>query len=106
MTQPNPGREGGHGTDPPLTLHVGREELVIRQRYEMASVVNDILIALWFLAGSVLFFSPELLRQGTWCFVAGSAELLARPVIRLSRQVHLRRKRGDGRYVQESSQDF
>jgi hypothetical protein len=102
VPQPNPGRDG----DRSLTLHVGSEELVIRQRYEMASVVNDILIALWFLAGSIMFFSPEWQREGTWCFVLGSVELLVRPVIRLSRQVHLRRKRSGGQYAQESGQDF
>ena len=75
----------------PLTFHLGREELTIRKRYEVVSIVNDILIALWFTAGSFLFFSESTTTLGTWFFVVGSIELLIRPVIRLTRRVHLGR---------------
>ncbi|MBR7671780.1 YrhK family protein [Streptomyces daliensis] len=90
-----------------LTVHVGHEELVIRQRYETVSIVNDILIAAWFIVGSVMFFSPDWTRTGTWCFLFGSVELLVRPVIRLSRQLHLRRfgSLREGA-TPESSQDY
>ena len=103
---PENGAQGPTGTPDPLTLHVGREELVIRQRYELASVANDILIALWFLVGSVMFFSPRWETTGTWCFVFGSVELLVRPVIRLSRHLHLQRMQASHHYGRESSQDF
>lgn len=73
-----------------LVLHIGDEELVIRHRYEAASITNDILIALWFIAGSIMFFSETWADIGTWCFLMGSIELLLRPVIRLSRLFHLR----------------
>ncbi len=79
---------GGSG---PLIFTVGREELVIRRRYEVLSIVNDILVAIWFLAGSILFFSEATTYAGTWLFVLGSVELLIRPVIRLARRVHLQR---------------
>jgi hypothetical protein len=78
-------------TPHPLTLRIGDEELVVRRRYEAASIANDILIALWFIVGSVMFFSEEWAVPGTWCFLIGSVELLIRPVIRLSRHVHLQR---------------
>lgn len=104
MTGPGPGPRGGH--DQSLTLHVGREEVVIRQRYEVASIANDILIALWFIAGSVMFFSTAWTTQGTWCFVFGSVELLIRPVLRLFRHVHLQRMHAGGYDLRESSQDF
>ncbi|GAA1754930.1 MULTISPECIES: YrhK family protein [Streptomonospora] len=83
--------EGRTGSD--LVLRVGAEELVVRHRYEAASIVNDILIAVWFTAGSVMFFFPAWQVAGTWCFVAGSVELLVRPLIRLARLVHVRRMR-------------
>lgn len=79
---------------------------MIRQRYELASVVNDLLVALWFIAGSILFFSARFATPGTWCFLFGSVELLIRPVIRLSRQVHLRRLHAESDDVRESPQDF
>ncbi|MCF6523127.1 YrhK family protein [Streptomyces sp. JJ36] len=94
-------------TEPsPLTVRVGPQELVVRRRYETLSILNDVLIALWFIAGSVMFFSEEWTTTGTWCFLFGSLELLIRPVVRLSRQVHLRRLRAVHGSGPESSQDF
>jgi len=87
------------GTSNPLVLRIGREELVIRQRYEVISIVNDILIGLLFLVGSIFFFTPELTHAGTWLFVLGSVEMLIRPIIRFSRRVHL------GRYSAQSDTD-
>lgn len=77
----------------PLTVTIGREELVIRQRWEVISIVNDILIAVWFIIGSILFFGESTTTAGTWLFLAGSVELLIRPVIRLSRRLHIQRVR-------------
>ncbi|MEV6796357.1 YrhK family protein [Streptomyces sp. NPDC051320] len=97
----------------PLVIHIGREELVIRRRYEAASIANDILIALWFIVGSVMFFSEQWTVPGTWCFLIGSIELLIRPAIRLTRHLHLQRVASripeDGPRVagtQENLQDY
>jgi hypothetical protein len=91
----------------PLTLTIGHDELVIRRRYEVLSIINDILVALWFIVGSVLFFSDATTVAGTWCFLAGSVELLIRPLIRLSRAVHVRRVAASpSSWPVESSQDF
>lgn len=89
-----------------LRLRLGPEELIIRQRYEMVSIANDILIAVWFIVGSVMFFSPGWTRLGTWCFLLGSIELLIRPVIRLSRHLHLQSIRAAPEPGTESSQDY
>ncbi|MEJ8280004.1 YrhK family protein [Pseudonocardia spirodelae] len=82
------------GPTAPLTFTIGHEELVVRRRYEVLSIVNDILVALWFVVGSVLFFSESTTYAGTWLFLVGSVELMVRPVIRLTRRVHLRRISG------------
>lgn len=98
-----------HDPQRPLTLHIGRDELVLRQRYEVASIVNDILIAIWFIVGSIMFFYSELMVAGTWCFLAGSVELLIRPLIRLTRQVHVQRLQAQGPssgLAPGSTQDF
>ncbi len=86
-----------------LTLEVGDHELVIRRRYEVLSIANDVLVGLWFVVGSILFFSESTSMAGTWLFLVGSVEMLIRPVIRLVRRVHLRRIGGP---VTESSRDF
>lgn len=91
----------GDGTT--VVFHIGHDELVVRQRYEVLSIVNDLLIGLWFVVGSVLFFSDATVFWGTWLFLAGSVQMLVRPAIRFSRRVHLRRIHpghgaGDGAY--------
>ncbi|SFT46182.1 YrhK-like protein [Actinopolyspora lacussalsi subsp. righensis] len=100
-----------HESDPssstPLVLRIGHEELLIRKRYEVISIANDILIALWFMVGSILFFWEATTTEGTWLFLIGSIELAIRPAIRLSRRVHLRRLRGrPSRHDNDSEQDF
>lgn len=89
-----------------LHLRIGPEELIIRQRYEIVSIANDILIAAWFIVGSVMFFSSGWTRLGTWFFLLGSIELLIRPVIRLFRLVHLQSIRAAPEPGPESSQDY
>lgn len=87
-----------------LTFTIGREELVVRQRWETASIANDALIAVWFVVGSILFFWESTSLAATWFFLVGSIQFLGRPVIRLRRRIHLRRLRGD-RYT-DDAQDY
>lgn len=82
------------------------DEVVLRQRYEVASILNDLLVAIWFIVGSVLFFSPATSTAGTWLFLIGSVQLAIRPAIRLSRRVHLTRHAGRAKARHESSDDF
>ncbi|MGJ9403702.1 YrhK family protein [Arthrobacter sp. KK5.5] len=73
-----------------LELRLGGEELVLHDRYEIVSILNDVLIAVWFIIGSLLFFGESTQTAGTWMFLAGSMELLIRPVIRLTRNIHIK----------------
>jgi len=90
-------------SDNSIELRIGREELVLRKRYETFSIVNDILVAVWFVIGSILFFSDSTAPAGTWLFLLGSVELLVRPLIRLTRRVHIGRVGGA---AGESARDF
>ncbi|WP_152208158.1 YrhK family protein [Marinobacter changyiensis] len=78
-------------TDNPLTLKLGGEELVIRRRYEVLSIINDFFIALWFLGGSILFLYPSLEKAAIWLFIIGSFQFLIRPTIRLVSHMHVKR---------------
>ena len=78
-------------TDNPLTLRFGREELIIRRRYEMLSIINDFFIAVWFLGGSILFLYPALEKAAIWLFIIGSFQFLVRPTIRLVSHMHVKR---------------
>lgn len=89
-----------------LTIRIGHDELVIRQRYQVLSIVNDVLIGVWFLIGSFMFFSDKWVFTGTCLFVFGSIEMLIRPVIRLIRHVHLQKIRGPETPTTDATYDF
>ncbi|MEH6452248.1 MAG: YrhK family protein [Psychromonas sp.] len=74
-----------------LVLDLGSEHIIIQRRYEVLGALNDFLIAVWFLIGSFFFFSEALVESGTWLFVAGSAQLLIKPTIKLAGLVHVSR---------------
>jgi hypothetical protein len=97
----------GDTTANDLDIHIGRDELVIRRRYETASIANDVLTGVLFLVGSVLFFWTATSTAAVWLFVVGSVLMLIRPSIRLTRRLHLSRRRGGDRLgSHESSMDF
>lgn len=77
-----------------FTFTLGHEQLVIRQRYEVVSILNDFLMGFWFVVGTVFFLFPNLEKLGIWLFLIGSIQMLIRPVIRLSHRIHLRRLPG------------
>jgi len=74
-----------------LDIRIGHHQLEISRRYEAASIANDVLIGLWFIVGSMLFFSDDTMTIATWLFLIGSVQMIIRPVIRLARLVHLGR---------------
>jgi len=78
-------------TDNPLTVKLGKEELIIRRRYEVISIINDFFIAIWFLIGSILFLFPEYETAAVWLFIIGSFQFLVRPTIRLVGHIHIKR---------------
>lgn len=87
-----------------VSFSIGPDEIVIRHKYEVVSIVNDIMVAAWFVVGSILFFSESTTITGTWLFLLGSIQLMIRPLIRLARRIHLQRS-GSGA-PGDSGQDF
>lgn len=94
-------------SEQPLHIHIGPEELVIRQRYETLSTANDFLAGVTFVVGSALFFSESTTYAATWLFLIGSILFMLRPAIRLTRRVHLSRwHAGEVASAHESPMDF
>jgi len=58
------------------------------RRYETLIHINDAMIAIWFLVGSLFFFYPALIRAGILLFVIGSAQLLLKLVLQLLQRRH------------------
>ncbi len=74
-----------------LVLNLAQKHITIQRRYEMLGVINDFLIAVWFLIGSFFFLTASLVESGTWLFVVGSAQLLIKPTLKLISIVHVSR---------------
>lgn len=72
-------------------IDIGNRHIIIQRRYEALSALNDGMIAIWFLIGSVFFLNNALVESGTWLFIVGSAQLLIKPAIKLVSLVHLGR---------------
>ena len=81
--------DAGHEGDA-ITISLGNQEIVLRQRYELLSIINDIGIFLFFTIGSIAFYWHELFNVGVTLFVIGSVQLGFRPLIRFSRRIQLR----------------
>ncbi len=62
--------------------------ITIQHRYEWLHILNDFLLATWFLIGSIFFFFAHLVTAGTWLFVIGSTQMLIGPVIRIAHKLH------------------
>ncbi|WP_051299596.1 YrhK family protein [Arthrobacter castelli] len=96
MTEPNVNRDRAAqdaepDKDPPVKIDIGHDEIIISNRYESLSIINDILIGIFFFVGSVLFYFKPLEFWAITFFVLGSIDFLLRPVIRLARRFHLQR---------------
>jgi|SRR5699024_1810706 len=76
---------------PQIDFNIGNHEVIIQHRYEIFYTLNDILIAIFFIIGSILFFWEVTETIGTWLFLIGSIGLLLRPFIRIKRNTYLRR---------------
>lgn len=87
-----------------LDINIGRRHLVIQGRYDALGAFNDLLIALWFLIGSFFFLNNSLVESGTWLFIVGSAQLLIKPLIKLTSLFHLSRIRAVSAKGKDSSE--
>ena len=61
----------------------------IHAAFEMAHTVVDLIAAVCFLIGSVLFFWESTQTTATWLFVLGSACFCLKPTLRFVREMKL-----------------
>lgn len=61
---PTPSSTRGSGDTGTTVVHIGHDERVIRQRYEVISIINDLLIGTWFLIGSIKVWVPAAAEGG------------------------------------------
>ncbi|AQQ53381.1 YrhK family protein [Planococcus lenghuensis] len=72
-------------------IDAGQHELVIKQRYQVLSYLNDILLGVLYLIGSILFLSDVSQTIAISFFIGGSILMIARAVINIAKGIHLKR---------------
>jgi len=60
-------------------------------RFEIAHTIVDFLAAIFFIIGSIMFFSEAWQTAATWFFTIGSFLFAAKPTLKLWREVTLYR---------------
>lgn len=75
-----------------LNLEIGNYEVWVRKRYKTLYTLNDFMIGLWFLSGSILFLFESTQTVAAWLFIAGSLQLVMRPAISLANDFHVKRQ--------------
>lgn len=75
--------------DHTVTVTFEKHRLILHHRYEWLHIINDIIIAIWFFIGSIFFFYASMQEAGTWLFVIGSAQMMLRPIIRITHKIHV-----------------
>lgn len=85
--------------------HMSENHVRIYGRYEKLYTINDFFAAIFFLAGSAMFFYKDLQIPATWFFTIGSICFMLRPTIKLMREYHLARipLPGDDPLLQQES---
>jgi hypothetical protein len=64
----------------------------IERNYKVLGLINDFMIGIEFLMGSIEFLPGHLTTIGVYLFILGSFQILLVPTIRISRDMHLKLK--------------
>ncbi|KMY56035.1 hypothetical protein AC623_04185 [Bacillus sp. FJAT-27231] len=74
-----------------VELKIGKYGLFFNKHYHFISIMNEIMLGIWFLAGSILFLWETTKLAGTILFIIGSAQLLIRPILKIIHGVTLKK---------------
>lgn len=78
-----------------IEIKMGRHNLFFKKGYDLSYTINDLLLGLWFLVGSIFFLYESLKDWGVYLFILGSVQMLIRPTIRLIHRFQLRKHYSD-----------
>ncbi|RKL67157.1 hypothetical protein CR203_11640 [Salipaludibacillus neizhouensis] len=77
-------------TEEYIDVKAGRFRIFFRKRYRLITTLNDLLIGLFFVAGSCLNFFTSTEIIGSIFYLCGSLFLASRPVLRIMHNTSLR----------------
>ncbi|GEN54547.1 YrhK family protein [Halobacillus faecis] len=78
-----------------VDAHIKKHNLFSKKTYDILYTVNDILLGVTFLMGSVLFYFEPSRNWGVTLYILGSTQMILRPTLRLIHYFHMRKEYGD-----------
>ncbi|WP_406944884.1 YrhK family protein [Halobacillus sp. SY10] len=78
-----------------VELHIGKHNIFFKKTYDIFYTINDVLIGVCFLIGSIFFYFEHLKNIGVTLFVLASILMLIRPTIRLVHHFHMKKVYGE-----------
>lgn len=78
-----------NATNPDLNFNHHTQPTRLTMIYKALYQLNDVILGLVFLVGSLLFFNSATTFSGTVLFVIGSIQMTIRPLITFAHDVHL-----------------
>ncbi|AKG73044.1 YrhK family protein [Salinicoccus halodurans] len=75
-----------------LEFDIGSFGVFFNKRYHLLSTINDLMLGIWFVIGSVLFLFHQTQTIGTILFILGSVQLLGRPILKLLHGFFIRKE--------------
>lgn len=75
-----------------LEFDVGGFGVFFNKRYHLLSTINDLMLGVWFVIGSVCFLFHSTMMIGTILFILGSIQLLGRPILKLLHGFFIRKE--------------
>lgn len=73
-----------------MEVKIGKYAIFFNKNYKYISIINEIMLALWFIIGSAFFFFESMKTAGIILFIIGSTQLLIRPILKILHAVSLR----------------
>ncbi|MFD1677733.1 YrhK family protein [Alicyclobacillus fodiniaquatilis] len=80
-----------HNGNEIIDVNFEQRKVVIHERYEKLRILSDLLLGIWFLSGSIMFFYKHWTYWGTWLFVIGSVQMLIGPSIKIIHKLHMKK---------------
>jgi uncharacterized membrane protein len=78
--------------DDSVKIHLSRKrKMLIRNRYQIIGYLNDILLGILYMIGSILFVTDTDRILAVSFFLAGSFLMIFRGIINILRDIHLKR---------------
>ncbi|MBT2687745.1 YrhK family protein [Bacillus sp. ISL-47] len=72
-------------------IEIGKYQMIIERRYQVISFLNDLLLGVLYLIGSILFLTDVSQAVSISFFLAGSIMMIIRAGLNIMKDLHVRR---------------